>query len=66
MKAAWVCIRGGLHHLVDTDGRVLAEVERGSEVRRWWWLTRFAGEPEDLGLADTKREAQEAAMKAAR
>lgn len=65
-QSKWERIRLGLYHLVDSDGVVMAEVERGAEVRRWWWLTRFAGEPEDMGLEETLREAQGAAKRAAR
>lgn len=61
IKAEWKRVRGGLHHLVTDDGSVIAEVERGAETRRWWWVTLVAGEPRDTGIEGSMRIAKIAA-----
>lgn len=58
----WKRIRPGLYQLIDPSGLVLAEIERGAESRRWWWVVYDGGAREcgyEVSLKHAKAQVEE-------
>lgn len=64
-KTRWVRIRPGYYRLLDVNGSIRGEVERGAETGHWWWWVHGKAFVEH-GCEFTLHEAQDSAGKAAR